>query len=196
MTVHGAELAVGVGPLVPYTHAVLLEPVHVGVATQKPQQLIYYRLQMQFLGSKQWETVVKAEAHLVAEHAHRARTRAVGLAVSLGKNPVEQVKILFHIMLFLLREYSVSALCKISLRSIGLRNGPFCTAKWAVLGCEMGHFRAQNGPFCNTLCIKVLHNTLSTMPHHRTQQSAPRASSTSENFCSATCELRMRHSAG
>ena len=79
---------------------------------------------------------------------------------------------------------------------IALQYGPFCTAKWAVLGCEMGHFRAQNGPFCNTLCTNALHNALFIMQHHRTQQSAPRASSTSENFCSATCELRMRHSAG
>lgn len=37
-----------------------------------------------------------------------------------------------------------------------LRNGPFRAAIRAVSRCKMGRFTAQNGPFCNALCISAV----------------------------------------
>ena len=37
-----------------------------------------------------------------------------------------------------------------------LRDGLFCIAEWAVSRSEMGRFAMRFGPFCNTLCIKLL----------------------------------------
>lgn len=82
------EVAVLVGPLVPDAHAVVLKPAHVGVATQKPQQLVDDGLQVEFLGREQREAVLEVVAHLVAEDAQRARARAVALLVALGEDSV------------------------------------------------------------------------------------------------------------
>ena len=51
---------------------------------------------MELLGGEQWEAVSKIEAHLIAEHAHRARSRAVCLCGTLGKDAVKERKILLH----------------------------------------------------------------------------------------------------
>lgn len=49
VTIHRTEFAVFVSPLVPNSHAMLLKPVHIGVATQKPQQFVDDALQMHLL---------------------------------------------------------------------------------------------------------------------------------------------------
>lgn len=36
-----AELAIGVGPFVPYPHAVVLQVFHIGVTGKEPQQFVY-----------------------------------------------------------------------------------------------------------------------------------------------------------
>jgi hypothetical protein len=60
-------------------HAALLQPAHVAVAAQEPQQLQDDALQVHLLGGHQREALVQVEAHLVAEHAARAGAGAVGL---------------------------------------------------------------------------------------------------------------------
>lgn len=81
-----AQIAVFVGPFVPNAHSVFLQIVHIGVALQEPEQLIYYRLQVHLLGGEQRKTVGKIEAHLVAKHAFGARACAVALLHSVGEH--------------------------------------------------------------------------------------------------------------
>ena len=96
MAIDGTQLAVGASPFVPDSHFVVMQILHIGVAAQKPQQLIDDRAQMQFLGGQQWEAVVQVEPHLVAESAHSARTRAVALGHTIGQHMLQKVEILFH----------------------------------------------------------------------------------------------------
>ena len=96
MSVHRSEVTVLISPFVPDSHPMLLKIPHVCVAFEKPQQFVYYRLQMQFLCREQRETVFQIESHLVTEHAKRSRSRAVSLFYALRHYTVEQVKILFH----------------------------------------------------------------------------------------------------
>ena len=97
VAVHGAKLAVGVGPFVPDAHAVVLQVFHVGVAFEEPEQFVYYRLQVQLFRCKQRKTVLKVEAHLVAEDAYRASAGAVVFLYAFRHYAVKQVEILFHL---------------------------------------------------------------------------------------------------
>ena len=45
-----------------------------------------------------------------------------------------------------------------------LQNGPFCTAIRPISHCKTAHFKSQNGPFYNTLCINILHNRIQNSP--------------------------------
>ena len=96
MAVDRPEVAVLVGPLVPYPYPVFLQVAHVGVALEKPQQFVDNRLEMQFLGGEQRESLFEIESHLMAEHGERARARAVALRGALVEYASEQVEILFH----------------------------------------------------------------------------------------------------
>ncbi len=69
------EVAVVVGPLVPDRDAAVLQPLHVGVAAQEPQQLGEDRAGVHLLGGDQREAGAQVEAHLVAEHASGCRCR-------------------------------------------------------------------------------------------------------------------------
>src|SRR6185436_10812015 len=80
VAVHRAELAVLVRPFVPDRHAALLQPAHVGVAAQEPEQLVEDRLHVQLLGGEQRKALAQVEAQLPAEHRLRAGAGAVGLA--------------------------------------------------------------------------------------------------------------------
>ena len=96
MAVDRAEVAEVVGPLVPDRDAALLQPAHVGVAAQEPQQLADDRAQVQPLGRDDREALGQVEAHLVAEHAAGAGAGAVGLVGTGGHDVVEQVEVLAH----------------------------------------------------------------------------------------------------
>ena len=77
--IHRAQVAgLLVGPFVPDGAAALLQPLHIAVAAQKPQQLQDDGLQVHLLGGDQGEAFIEVEAHLVAEHTARSRARAVG----------------------------------------------------------------------------------------------------------------------
>ena len=91
-----AELAVGVGPLVPDADAALLQPAHVGRALQEPDQLTDHRLQVQLLGGHRRKAVGEVEAHLVAEDAQRAGAGAVVLGAPCVRTVSRQIQVLPH----------------------------------------------------------------------------------------------------
>ena len=91
MPVDRPQLAVFVCPLVPDSHAVLLQVTHVGITLKEPQQFVDDRFQMQLLGSEQGKPFLKIEPHLMAEDAKCSRTRTVFLARPLVDDAVEQV---------------------------------------------------------------------------------------------------------
>ena len=96
MAVHRSKVAVFICPFVPNAYLVFVQVLQISVAAQKPQQLIYNRLQMQLLRRKQREAFVEVEAHLVAEYADCPGSCTVTLFYSFGQYAVKQVKILFH----------------------------------------------------------------------------------------------------
>jgi len=71
--------------------AVFLQVSDVGVALQKPDQLVHDRFQMQLLGGDQRKTFVEIEAHLPAEHAARAGAGAIGFFRAVFQHMAKQV---------------------------------------------------------------------------------------------------------
>src|SRR5262249_14455105 len=92
----GAKFAVRIGPVVPDRDTVGLEVAGVGLAAEKPDQLVDDRLEMHPLGRYQRETPRQIEAHLVAEDAERAGAGAVALANPLGAHTTHELEILLH----------------------------------------------------------------------------------------------------
>src|SRR3954447_14439173 len=91
-----AEIAIGVGPFVPDRNAVVFEIFDVGLAGEKPQQLVHDRLQRQLLRCQHRKSGGQIEAHLVAEDRQRAGTGAVAFLRAVGKDSLKQVVILVH----------------------------------------------------------------------------------------------------
>ena len=96
VAVDRAEVAVGVGPLVPDRDAAVLEPLHVGVAAQEPQQLGEHRPRVHLLGRHQREALAQVEAQLVPEDRQRAGAGAVALLHALVEDPLEEVEVGLH----------------------------------------------------------------------------------------------------
>ena len=117
MAIDRPKLAVRVRPFVPDADAVLLQPAHIGVAAQEPQQLVDDRLGEQLLGGDQRKPVRQIEAHLVTEHRKRAGAGAVALLHAGVQHALHQVQILAH----------------------GWKYRRFCTLKDASVGraCEL-----------------------------------------------------------
>ena len=67
-------------------HAVIFEIFDVGIAGQKPQQLVDDRLEVQFLGGEQRKALREVEPHLMAEHRQGADAGAVVLRNPIGEN--------------------------------------------------------------------------------------------------------------
>ena len=86
MAVDGSQLAVGASPFVPDADFVVVEVLHIGVATEKPQQLVDDGAQVQLLGGEEGKAVVEVEAHLVAESAEGARPGAVVFGHTIGEH--------------------------------------------------------------------------------------------------------------
>ena len=96
LAVNRPELTIVACPFVPNADAAILQPIIVGLAAQKPQQLDEDRADMKFLGRDKRETLLKIEAHLVAECAQRADASAVGLRYAMVENVPNEVVILLH----------------------------------------------------------------------------------------------------
>src|SRR3954451_11161242 len=128
------ELSHRVGPLVPDRHASLLQPLHIGVAAQEPQQLVDDGFEMQLFRRQQREGGLEPEAQLPAEHRQRAGPGAVALARAVGKHFGEQVEIL---LLFRvhgeIRRATAPADWNRASRFLASRpsSRPWCSARWA-----------------------------------------------------------------
>lgn len=96
MAVNRTEVAVLIGPFVPDANSVFFQVTDVGIALQKPQQLVNDRAQVQLLGGKHRKAGAEVEAHLPAEHRARTRTGAVCFWGALFENMAHQVKVLSH----------------------------------------------------------------------------------------------------
>ena len=96
VAVNRAEFAVFVGPFVPDGYVIFVQIFDVGVAAQKPQQLVDDGAQVQFFGGEKREAILQLEAHLVAEHRAGAGAGAVGFVGAVFENVAHQVEIGFH----------------------------------------------------------------------------------------------------
>ena len=92
--IHRPQVAVGTGPFVPNRAAALLQPLHVAVATQEPQQLDDDGLHEHLFGGDQRKTLVEVEAHLVAEDAARAGAGAIAFFHAVLKHMAHEVFVL------------------------------------------------------------------------------------------------------
>ncbi len=81
--VHAAEVAIGVGPLVPDGHAAFLQPLHVRLTAQEPEQLVEDALHVQLLRREQREGIAQREPRLRAEDGVGAGAGAIGLVLAL-----------------------------------------------------------------------------------------------------------------
>ena len=77
-------------------YAVFDQAADVRVAAQEPQQFVDNPFQKDFLGRQQRESLAQVEPHLMAEHAFRARARAVAADDTFGSDAAQEVEILFH----------------------------------------------------------------------------------------------------
>jgi hypothetical protein len=75
---------------------VLIEVFDIGVAGQKPKQLVNDRLDVQLLGGDKGKAFAQIEAHLMTEHRERAGAGAILLGDSLGEDPLHKVLVLVH----------------------------------------------------------------------------------------------------
>ena len=96
MAVNGPEITVFISPFVPDANAVFFQVTNVGIALQKPQQLVNNRAQMQLLGGQHREAGTEVEAHLPAEHGACAGAGTVCFWGALFENMAHQVKVLLH----------------------------------------------------------------------------------------------------
>ena len=91
-----AELAVRIRPFVPDRDAVLLQPADVRLAAQEPEQLVRDGREVHLLRRHEREALGQVEAHLVAEHAHRAGPGAVVLRHAGREDVAHEVLVLGH----------------------------------------------------------------------------------------------------
>ena len=90
------EIAVLVGPFVPDGDAVLVQIVDVGVAAQKPEQLVDDGFEVELLGREQRKAGGKIEPDLMAEDRARADAGAVAFFDALLEDAFHQIEILAH----------------------------------------------------------------------------------------------------
>ena len=71
-----------------------VEIFDVGVAGEKPQQLVHDRFEVQLLGGDQRKSLRQVVTRLMAEHGDRAGAGAVAFLHATGENVLHQVEIL------------------------------------------------------------------------------------------------------
>ena len=88
-SINRPEIALLVRPFVPDRDAVVIEIFDIGIAGEKPEQLVGDRLEMKFLGGRQRKACSQIESHLVAEHRQRPGAGAIAFFSALGKDPFQ-----------------------------------------------------------------------------------------------------------
>ncbi len=96
VTVNRTEITVFVGPLVPDRDAVVLQPADVGVASQKPQQFVDDRPDVDSLGRQQREALGEIKSHLATEQPAGPHAGAVVAIESVMQHFVEKLQISTH----------------------------------------------------------------------------------------------------
>ena len=96
LAVDRTEIAFAIGPFIPDANPVFLQVGNIGIALQKPDQLVDDRAQMQFLGRDQRETLGQIESHLPAEDGMRAGSCAIGFRRAFFQDVPKQFQILLH----------------------------------------------------------------------------------------------------
>src|SRR6266404_7064908 len=97
--INAAEFAFFIGPFVPNAHAMLVEITNVGIAAQKPEQLVNNRFDVQLLRREQRKSHAcgtQIEARLRAEDRQCAGTGAIGARLTLLEHKPEKIMILAH----------------------------------------------------------------------------------------------------
>src|SRR5262245_4243265 len=94
--VDGTEFAVLVGPFVPDRDTVIVEIFYIGIAGQKPQELVSDRLEVHLLCGEQRKALGEIKPYLVTKDRQRARPGAVALLHPGGEDQFQQVEILAH----------------------------------------------------------------------------------------------------
>lgn len=85
---------------------VLYQIADVGIAPEKPQQLVNDAFDEHLLGGQQRKSLAQIEAHLVAEYTLRARARAVVAYHAVAPYRAQQIEILFHFKSNVFKEIS------------------------------------------------------------------------------------------
>src|SRR5690554_624382 len=91
-----SQVALRIGPLVPDGDAPFLQPAHIGIAAQKPQQLHDYALGMDLFGGDERKAFCEVKTHLVTEDGAGARARAIGLDAAVLMHVPHEVFVLMH----------------------------------------------------------------------------------------------------
>ncbi len=97
LAIDRTQLAVFGGPVIPDGDVVLPQITDIGLAREKPEQLMNNRTQMQFLGGQQRKALRQIETHLITEEPIGPRTGAVVLVHTLFARRTQKLEILFHV---------------------------------------------------------------------------------------------------
>lgn len=103
--VDGAEVAVGVSPLVPDGDAILVEVADVGIAAKEPKELVDDGAPMELFGGDEGEGFAEVEAGLSAEKGEGAGSRSVSARGAVLEHEAEELVISFHGRGMVGREY-------------------------------------------------------------------------------------------
>ena len=96
VAVYGAEVAVFVGPFVPDGDVVFFQVADVGVAFEKPKELVDDGAQVELFGGEQGKALGEIETHLVAEYGTGASAGAVGFVGAVAEDVLHEVEIGLH----------------------------------------------------------------------------------------------------
>ena len=97
VAVNRAQIAIFIRPFIPNGNVVVFQVFDVGIAFEKPKQLMNNRAQMQFFGSQQRKAFTQIKTHLVTKHGTRAGAGTVGFVDTIVENMAHKVVIGFHV---------------------------------------------------------------------------------------------------
>src|SRR6186713_1508742 len=96
LAIDRAQVAFGIGPLIPDTYPVFVQVADVGISPEEPEKFINDAFQMQLLGGHQGEPLRKVEPHLVAKTTDRTRSGPVRFRIALVQYMLKEIQVLLH----------------------------------------------------------------------------------------------------
>jgi len=81
--IYMAQLSIFIGPFIPDLYPMVVEVSCIGIAIEKPEQLMNDGFQVKFFGGHQWETILQVKAHLVTKSTYGTGPCTVLLAGSV-----------------------------------------------------------------------------------------------------------------